>query len=264
MKWFLMIICLGFFLLSQNCLALTISAQSHLKEHISELNKTDINENNAGEVASFVESDSSPEHYLQGNSSAYANSEGLLSVSAFGNCDLEDGEITFLKSHSSWSETYFNDSPNKKYNFNYNISDIIMKSEFYCSPTLSEYEIEVFLNGNSIFEESYLLDTTDLFNEYVDAMINRDLNPPPNQTTFSKDETGGSIVLGYFGVNEYFEISYNISALARPIDSATCSVALSMQGNITSEISPVPEPASFFLLAIGIAGFFGKKRRLIK
>lgn len=236
--------------------ATTITAYSHLEEHIQVLNKTDYHEAYSGQVTSYVESDPLPEHYLQGNTSALANVDGSLNVSAVGYIDLYGGNTTYFTSTASWSQEYFNDNASNHYLFNFNISDINIGSDYRaCSPNNTGYEVDVFLNDALIYNQSYIFDTTTLYNEYVNAMMAGNPNPPPGETYFTITETSGQLDLGYFAANESFTLQYQISAFAQPIDISSCYTNFGMTGNLVAEVTPVPEPAGLLLFGTGLGGF---------
>lgn len=107
------------------------------------------------------------------------------------NVFINNGYLAYFTSTASWSQLYLNDDQNKKYTFDFDISDINIYSWYGVCFNRTGYEVDVLLNGNIVYNLSYIFEPTKLWHEYHDALDSGDFNIPPH-IYFSIAQTTGS------------------------------------------------------------------------
>lgn len=249
---------------------LSLSTCAHMQEHISVFDQVDSKHSTEGSISSHVESLPLPDHYLQGSADAYADANGLTRVFANSTTDMYDGVQTSFRSTSAWSETFVNDSADTHYSFNFTLSDIQYGASWVLGTPKVGYELDISLNGNSIYDYSFLYDTSEQYQNLMDRMRSGNAGIPSNDDMMA-DVTMPDISilldLGSFGDDDNFTLTYSISSYALPSDGDYAYAGFSMIGDLSSSTTtpasdPVPEPATILLLVAGGVGslFVNKKR----
>jgi len=200
------------------------------------------------------------ETYDKGSAGALASSDGLLSVSTQCERLIDDPlwpERLKFKAEASWEDSFINDDSScKDYTLHMSISPVNFLRSWWGEASIEvlSYGVDVLLNGSLLWNTTYtMFDPSDHAAYW------------PGSESLLIPACNFYIPIGCYSAGESFTLQYVAKAHTYMLDAcelATYVGPFTVMGQMSC--SPIPEPATVFLLGSGLIGLAGFRKTLKK
>lgn len=218
-------------------------------------------------------------HFGNGTSASSASETGSLSASTDHFAGLGENLLVF-ESFASWSDTFLNSSGGAiEGSFSLDVPAVYMSiwdsSGTAVGPMRAGYEVQVLLDGAEIWRTSSefvgsAYYTPTVLQEGVSVgytLPEPSYVPPRHIEDYEEwifyaqfDSISEQLALGKYGNGDSFELTYSLSVWALG-NGHRAGVRVGAEGAGLVTMTPVPEPASLTLFALGLAGLAVYRRR---